>query len=167
MKHCCLGDRKHVTKWCRKHIEIVTIWRVPPISPMKNAQTKHCRLCVLERVKLFSTVKKSKGTSYYIRATRYGQTVPVGHGFHVSTNQIWRGFWRDRISWNRPDCTIIRFLFRLDWAVRLRLTHTIYTKITLGRKMIDIQYGSRGLSHIFSILVKCSILHVDSQHKVL
>ena len=60
IKHRRFGNRKSVAAWCRENIEVSIIWRAPTISLMKNARTKHCRLCAMERVKLFSTFRDKK-----------------------------------------------------------------------------------------------------------
>ena len=61
VKYRRFGDRKSVAAWCRENnSEVSILWRAPTISLMKNAQTKHCRLCAMERVKLFSTFRDKK-----------------------------------------------------------------------------------------------------------
>ena len=54
IKHRRFEDSKSVTTCCRGNIKVSIIWRTPTMSLMKNAQTKHCRLWAMERVKLFS-----------------------------------------------------------------------------------------------------------------
>ena len=46
--------KAEVATWCRKHIEVSVEWRAPAYVAAKTAGTKHCRLCGMERVRLFN-----------------------------------------------------------------------------------------------------------------
>ena len=55
---------------------------------------------------------------------RYGATVPIGHGFYGSTNQVGRGVLKTlNISQNRPDFLLASFSFGSSTRVETDTYH--------------------------------------------
>ena len=51
-------------QWVRNNMEVSIQWKMSPISHMKTAATKQCRLCMKERVMLFNEYgRKAKPNS--------------------------------------------------------------------------------------------------------
>ena len=45
--------RGEIAQWVRENMTVDIAWKMSPISHMRTAATKHCRLCMKERVTLF------------------------------------------------------------------------------------------------------------------
>jgi len=50
VKDLQFNTKAEVADWCRSHLEVDIIWKSNTISLLKSSNTKHCKLCAVERM---------------------------------------------------------------------------------------------------------------------